>query len=110
MIKANLNLREKEDGDDDQTGGFPALPLSSTQQPFYDGPTPTPKQKPFQSGSTPVHLMHRFMVNLTLCGYIDLVALLILNIAQFLLCLNLIFFNIFDFFKILHSVKLNSGK
>lgn len=67
MIKANLN-REKEDGDDDQTGGFPALPLSSTQQPFYDGPMPTPKQKPFQSGSTPVHLMHRFMVNLTLCG------------------------------------------
>ncbi|XP_065695822.1 WD repeat and HMG-box DNA-binding protein 1 isoform X1 [Patagioenas fasciata] len=61
MIKANLNL-EKEDGDDDQTSGFPALPLSSTQQPFYDGPMPTPKQKPFQSGSTPVHLMHRFMV------------------------------------------------
>ncbi|NXO48658.1 WDHD1 protein, partial [Aramus guarauna] len=64
MIKANSNLLEKEDegDDDDQTGGFPALPPSSTQQPFYDGPRPTPKQKPFQSGSTPAHLMHRFMV------------------------------------------------
>ncbi|XP_054683509.1 WD repeat and HMG-box DNA-binding protein 1 [Grus americana] len=64
MIKANSNLLEKEDedDDDDQTGGFPALPPSSTQQPFYDGPMPTPKQKPFQSGSTPAHLMHRFMV------------------------------------------------
>ncbi|NWH53924.1 WDHD1 protein, partial [Fregata magnificens] len=62
MIKANSSLLEKEDDDDDQTGGFPALPPSSTQQPFYDGPVPTPKQKPFQSGSTPAHLMHRFMV------------------------------------------------
>ncbi|KAM9289756.1 WD repeat and HMG-box DNA-binding protein 1 [Cariama cristata] len=62
MIKANSNLLEKEDDDEDQTGGFPALPPSSTQQPFYDGPMPTPRQKPFQSGSTPVHLMHRFMV------------------------------------------------
>ncbi|KFR05812.1 WD repeat and HMG-box DNA-binding protein 1 [Nipponia nippon] len=62
MIKANSNLLEKEDDDDGQTGGFPALPPSSTQQPFYDGPMPTPKQKPFQSGSTPAHLMHRFMV------------------------------------------------
>ncbi|NWX13891.1 WDHD1 protein, partial [Aegotheles bennettii] len=62
LIKANSNLLEKEDDDDDQTGGFPALPPSSTQQPFYDGPMPTPRQKPFQSSSTPVHLMHRFMV------------------------------------------------
>ncbi|KAM9015833.1 WD repeat and HMG-box DNA-binding protein 1 isoform 1-T2 [Ara ararauna] len=62
MIKANSNLLEKEDDDDDETGGFPALPPSSTQQPFYDGPMPTPRQKPFQSGSTPAHLMHRFMV------------------------------------------------
>lgn len=66
MIKASSNLLEKEeDDDDDQIGGFPALPTSSTQQPFHDGPRPTPRQKPFQSGSTPVHLMHRFMVNLT---------------------------------------------
>ncbi|XP_030308040.1 WD repeat and HMG-box DNA-binding protein 1 [Calypte anna] len=64
VIKASSSLLEKEDDDDDddQTGGFPALPPSSTQQPFYDGPMPTPKQRPFQSGSTPAHLMHRFMV------------------------------------------------
>ncbi|XP_054018175.1 WD repeat and HMG-box DNA-binding protein 1 [Dryobates pubescens] len=62
MIKANSNLLEKEDDNDGQSGGFPALPPTSTQQPFYDGPLPTPKQKPFQSGSTPTHLMHRFMV------------------------------------------------
>ncbi|XP_066854705.1 WD repeat and HMG-box DNA-binding protein 1 [Anser cygnoides] len=62
MIKANCNLLEKDDDDDDQTGGFPALPASSTQQHFYDGPLPTPRQKPFQPGSTPAHLMHRFMV------------------------------------------------
>uniref|UniRef100_A0A8C3CLA3 WD repeat and HMG-box DNA-binding protein 1 n=1 Tax=Cairina moschata TaxID=8855 RepID=A0A8C3CLA3_CAIMO len=62
MIKANSNLLAKDDDDDDQTGGFPALPASSTQQHFYDGPLPTPRQKPFQSGSTPTHLMHRFMV------------------------------------------------
>ncbi|NWI30781.1 WDHD1 protein, partial [Sula dactylatra] len=62
MIKANANFPQREDDDDDGTGGFPALPPSSTQQPFYDGPMPTPKQKPFQSGSSPAHLMHRFMV------------------------------------------------
>ncbi|KFV98104.1 PREDICTED: WD repeat and HMG-box DNA-binding protein 1 [Eurypyga helias] len=61
MIKATSSLLEKE-CDDDQTGGLPALPLPSAQQPFYDGPMPTPKQKPFQPGSTPAHLMHRFMV------------------------------------------------
>ncbi|NXY82473.1 WDHD1 protein, partial [Alcedo cyanopectus] len=62
MIKANSNLLDKKDDNDDLTGGFPAFPPSSTQQPFYDGPMPTPRQKPFQSGSTPAHLMHRFMV------------------------------------------------
>ncbi|KFQ34621.1 PREDICTED: WD repeat and HMG-box DNA-binding protein 1 [Merops nubicus] len=61
LIKANSNLLEKDDEDDDQSGGFPALP-TSTQKHFYDGPMPTPRQKPFQSGSTPAHLMHRFMV------------------------------------------------
>lgn len=89
MIKANSNLLEKEEDDDDQIGGFPALPTSSTQQPFYDGPRPTPRQKPFQSGSTPVHLMHRFMVNLTsvwLCRCSCFV-----NIVLVLLDLNLIF-------------------
>ncbi|NXV76657.1 WDHD1 protein, partial [Atlantisia rogersi] len=62
MIKATSNLAKEDDNDDDQTGGLPALPPSSAQQPFYNGPMPTPKQKPFQSGSTPAHLMHRFMV------------------------------------------------
>ncbi|KAF2974133.1 hypothetical protein EK904_004818 [Melospiza melodia maxima] len=62
LIKASSSLLEKEDDGDDQPGGFSALPPSSAQQPFYDGPMPTPRQKPFQSGSTPVHLMHRFMV------------------------------------------------
>ncbi|OWK54297.1 WD repeat and HMG-box DNA-binding protein 1 [Lonchura striata] len=62
LIKASSGLLEKEDDGDDQPGGFSALPPSSTQQPFYDGPMPTPRQKPFQSASTPVHLMHRFMV------------------------------------------------
>ncbi|NXY17824.1 WDHD1 protein, partial [Atrichornis clamosus] len=61
LIKASSSLLEKDEGDD-QTGGFSALPPPSTQQPFYDGPMPTPRQKPFQSGSTPAHLMHRFMV------------------------------------------------
>lgn len=63
LIKASSSLLEKEDDDDDQTSDFPAVPAASTQQPFYDGPVPTPRQKPFQSGSTPAHLMHRFMVN-----------------------------------------------
>ncbi|NWS13581.1 WDHD1 protein, partial [Pachyramphus minor] len=62
LIKASSSLLEKEDDGDDQTGGFSALPPSSTQQHLYDGPMPTPKQRPFQSGSTPAHLMHRFMV------------------------------------------------
>ncbi|NXG16290.1 WDHD1 protein, partial [Grallaria varia] len=62
LIKASSSLLEKEDDGDDQPGGFSALPPSSTQQHFYDGPMPTPRQKPFQSGSTPAHLMHRFMV------------------------------------------------
>ncbi|NXO02703.1 WDHD1 protein, partial [Rhinopomastus cyanomelas] len=62
MIKASSSLLEKDDDNDDQVGGFPVLPPSSTQHPVYDGPMPTPRQKPFQSGSTPAHLMHRFMV------------------------------------------------
>ncbi|XP_052009311.1 WD repeat and HMG-box DNA-binding protein 1-like [Xyrauchen texanus] len=31
-------------------------------RPIYDGPMPTPPQRSFQPGSTPVHLMHRFMM------------------------------------------------
>ncbi|EMP33093.1 WD repeat and HMG-box DNA-binding protein 1 [Chelonia mydas] len=60
LMKVNSDL-EKDD-DNDQDGSIPVLPVSTTQRPFYDGPMPTPQQKPFQSGSTPSHLTHRFMV------------------------------------------------
>ncbi|KAK2502100.1 hypothetical protein MC885_006417 [Smutsia gigantea] len=48
--------------EDDQASTVHKLPLITSQRPFYDGPMPTPRQKPFQSGSTPLHLTHRFMV------------------------------------------------
>ncbi|CAM4691951.1 WD repeat and HMG-box DNA-binding protein 1 [Lepidochelys kempii] len=60
LMKVNSDL-EKDD-DNDQDSSIPVLPVSTTQRPFYDGPMPTPQQKPFQSGSTPSHLTHRFMV------------------------------------------------
>ncbi|XP_062061076.1 WD repeat and HMG-box DNA-binding protein 1 isoform X2 [Lepus europaeus] len=59
MLKAGLL---KEEVEDDQAGSIHNLPVVASQRPFYDGPMPTPRQKPFQSGSTPVHLTHRFMV------------------------------------------------
>lgn len=55
-------LKEKEE--DDQADSIYNLPLVTSQRPLYDGPMPTPRQKPFQSGSTPSHLTHRFMVSL----------------------------------------------
>lgn len=39
-------------------------------RPVYDGPLPTVPQKAFQSGSTPTHLMHRFMVRGALCLFV----------------------------------------
>ncbi|XP_008116547.2 WD repeat and HMG-box DNA-binding protein 1 isoform X2 [Anolis carolinensis] len=57
-----LKADSTHDKDDDEESLAPVQPLSSTQRPFYDGPVPTPRQKPFQAGSTPVHLTHRFMV------------------------------------------------
>ncbi|XP_063295848.1 WD repeat and HMG-box DNA-binding protein 1 [Pelobates fuscus] len=48
---------EKPDGDD-KTSLLSIVP----QKISYDGPKPTPPQKPFQAGSTPSHLMHRFMM------------------------------------------------
>ncbi|XP_066481491.1 WD repeat and HMG-box DNA-binding protein 1 [Tiliqua scincoides] len=57
LLKANSAF----DKEDDQESLVPVQPVSSTQRPFYEGPMPTPRQKPFQSGSTPVHLIHRFM-------------------------------------------------
>ncbi|XP_074069551.1 WD repeat and HMG-box DNA-binding protein 1 isoform X2 [Macrotis lagotis] len=53
--------REKEEKDE-LLGSTHAMPLTTSQRPFYDGPMPSPQQKPFQSGSTPPHLTHRFMV------------------------------------------------
>lgn len=54
----------KEEEEDDQADSIHNLPLPTPQRQFYDGPLPTPRQKPFQSGSTPLHLTHRFMVSL----------------------------------------------
>ncbi|KAJ7345371.1 hypothetical protein JRQ81_001321 [Phrynocephalus forsythii] len=65
LLKANSALDKEEEEEEEEEGDLeglaPIQPLSSTQRPFYDGPMPTPRQKPFQSGSTPVHLTHRFM-------------------------------------------------
>ncbi|XP_028614375.1 WD repeat and HMG-box DNA-binding protein 1 [Grammomys surdaster] len=59
MLKTDLH---REEGDSDQASSMHNLPLIKPQRPFYDGPMPTPRQKPFQSSSTPLHLSHRFMV------------------------------------------------
>ncbi|MBN3298796.1 WDHD1 protein, partial [Amia calva] len=51
------------DKDLDDDGASAVLPsVSAPPRPAYEGPMPTPPQKPFQPGSTPAHLMHRFMV------------------------------------------------
>ncbi|XP_060117825.1 WD repeat and HMG-box DNA-binding protein 1 [Heteronotia binoei] len=61
LLKAE-SAPNKPDEEDDRESLSLVLPQPSTQRPFYDGPMPTSRQKPFQSGSTPVHLTHRFMV------------------------------------------------
>lgn len=61
MLKIGSSLFKEEE--DDQGGSIHNLPVVTSQRPFYDGPMPTPRQKPFQSGSTPLHLTHRFMVS-----------------------------------------------
>ncbi|MCJ8737169.1 hypothetical protein PDJAM_G00020940 [Pangasius djambal] len=50
--------------DDGESGVLPALapPAAAAPRPVYEGPMPTAPQRAFQSGSTPTHLMHRFMV------------------------------------------------
>ncbi|KAI1895287.1 hypothetical protein AGOR_G00104740 [Albula goreensis] len=59
---ASVKLGSDKFGDDD--GGSTILPAvtPAVPRPIYEGPMPTPPQKPFQPGSTPSHLMHRFMV------------------------------------------------
>ncbi|XP_008047595.1 WD repeat and HMG-box DNA-binding protein 1 [Carlito syrichta] len=61
MLKTGSALL-KEEEEDDQEGTIHNLPLVTSQRPFCNGPMPTPQQKPFQSGSTPLRLTHRFMV------------------------------------------------
>uniref|UniRef100_A0A8C7A911 WD repeat and HMG-box DNA-binding protein 1 n=1 Tax=Neovison vison TaxID=452646 RepID=A0A8C7A911_NEOVI len=61
LLKAGSSF-SKEEEEDDQANSIHNLPLVTSQRSFYDGPMPTPRQKPFQSGSTPMHLTHRFMV------------------------------------------------
>ncbi|XP_036398840.1 WD repeat and HMG-box DNA-binding protein 1 [Megalops cyprinoides] len=58
----SVKLGSDKYGDDD--GASTILPSSTPAppRPVYEGPMPTPPQKAFQPGSTPVHLMHRFMV------------------------------------------------
>ncbi|XP_053331539.1 WD repeat and HMG-box DNA-binding protein 1 [Spea bombifrons] len=48
--------------DDDLTSSLRQIPSSVPLRPSYDGPLPTAPQKPFQPGSTPSHLTHRFMM------------------------------------------------
>ncbi|KAG7327957.1 hypothetical protein KOW79_007901 [Hemibagrus wyckioides] len=51
-------------GDDGESGVFPtAAPpaAEAAPRPVYEGPVPTAPQRAFQPGSTPTHLMHRFM-------------------------------------------------
>uniref|UniRef100_A0A3P9A527 WD repeat and HMG-box DNA-binding protein 1 n=1 Tax=Esox lucius TaxID=8010 RepID=A0A3P9A527_ESOLU len=49
---------------EDDAGSAIVLPAASAAplHPVYEGPMPTPHQKAFQPGSTPAHLMHRFMM------------------------------------------------
>ncbi|XP_049622982.1 WD repeat and HMG-box DNA-binding protein 1 [Suncus etruscus] len=61
MLKTGSNLLKGEE-EDDQAATTHTRPLVTSQRSFYDGPMPTPRQKPFQPGSTPLHLTHRFMV------------------------------------------------
>lgn len=63
MLKTGSSLlKEKEE--DDAADSIYNPPLVPSHRPLYDGPVPTPRQKPFQPGSTPLHLTHRFMVSL----------------------------------------------
>ncbi|XP_008298066.1 WD repeat and HMG-box DNA-binding protein 1 [Stegastes partitus] len=60
----SLRLGQDRFGDDDDAGSAvvpasaPLVPL----RPVYEGPMPTPPQRAFQSGSTPAHLTHRFLM------------------------------------------------
>ncbi|XP_073725327.1 WD repeat and HMG-box DNA-binding protein 1 [Misgurnus anguillicaudatus] len=58
---AGLANLDKLPDDDGSSAILPAVaPVVS--RPVYEGPMPTQPQRAFQPGSTPVHLMHRFMM------------------------------------------------
>uniref|UniRef100_A0A4W5LEL7 WD repeat and HMG-box DNA-binding protein 1 n=1 Tax=Hucho hucho TaxID=62062 RepID=A0A4W5LEL7_9TELE len=57
-----LGLDKFVDDDDVGSAIVPPAAAAAPLRPVYDGPMPTPPQKAFQPGSTPAHLMHRFMV------------------------------------------------
>lgn len=60
----SLKLGADKYPDDDDAGSsiLPPAGLTGPVRPVYDGPLPTPPQRAFQPGSTPVHLTHRFMM------------------------------------------------
>lgn len=61
--------------DDGESGVFPApappAAVAAAPRPVYEGPVPTAPQRAFQPGSTPEHLMHRFMVSRRIMGVRD---------------------------------------
>uniref|UniRef100_A0A665WX90 WD repeat and HMG-box DNA-binding protein 1 n=1 Tax=Echeneis naucrates TaxID=173247 RepID=A0A665WX90_ECHNA len=60
----SLKLGQDQFVEDDVRGSIvaPGLAPLVPLRPAYEGPLPTPPQKAFQSGSTPAHLTHRFMM------------------------------------------------
>ncbi|XP_064177418.1 WD repeat and HMG-box DNA-binding protein 1 isoform X1 [Anguilla rostrata] len=58
----SVKLGSDKYGDDDRASAVLPGVTPVVPRPVYEGPMPTPPQKPFQPGSTPEHLMHRFMV------------------------------------------------
>ncbi|XP_076151713.1 WD repeat and HMG-box DNA-binding protein 1 [Alosa pseudoharengus] len=60
----SVNLDKFGGGDDASSAIVPLVPVAAAAalRPVYDGPMPTPPQRPFQPGSTPAHLTHRFMM------------------------------------------------
>ncbi|XP_036448689.1 WD repeat and HMG-box DNA-binding protein 1 isoform X1 [Colossoma macropomum] len=56
----SVKVDKLADNDGDSAILPPVVP--AVPRPVYEGPMPTPPQKAFQPGSTPTHLMHRFMM------------------------------------------------
>uniref|UniRef100_A0A3B4CAY9 WD repeat and HMG-box DNA-binding protein 1 n=1 Tax=Pygocentrus nattereri TaxID=42514 RepID=A0A3B4CAY9_PYGNA len=60
MNTGSLKVDKLADDDGGSASLRPVVP--AVPRPVYEGPMPTPPQKAFQPGSTPAHLMHRFMM------------------------------------------------